>query len=423
VAAAGSLWVRNGEGGGELLRVDPVTERVLARFAPVDQVVAVGRGFVWALSFEPGSGGRLVRIDTETSEVVPLAAPPDASADFAVAGGAVWASGPQDGTIVRLDPVTGQETGRIHVVPAPAPLAAGAGSLWVANERDGAVVRYDLSTGRVETIPVGGAPSDLVFARGSIWVAVDGSVQPAAAERVGVAPLDGCGRGNRPAAPVSEAAVAAAAVTAEYRFDSSLVNSVGVAPPLVEIGDRPGGFAEERVVGRRRTVLRFARGGGLLLAPAAGVVDTGEYTIELLFRLDRLGGWRKLIDFEGGTADSGLYSCDGRLNLFPAALASRPTIERGSYAHVVLTRDTSETVAGYVDGVRQFAFLDADGLALIDGNDTLRFFSDDSETSGRESSGGAVSLIRLYDGPLTESEVARACAELLGRRCRSSGEA
>jgi hypothetical protein len=173
-AAAGSVWVRNGEGSGGVLRVDPVTGRILADFssASVDQVVAAGRGFVWALAGTWGDNPHLARIDTETNAVSPLDAPDWPWLDFAVADGAVWASGPQPGTIVRLDPVTGEVEGEIDVVPSPSPIAGGGGAVWAANRNDGTVARYDIATRRVRSIDVGGIPTDLVVARGSVWVAV-----------------------------------------------------------------------------------------------------------------------------------------------------------------------------------------------------------------------------------------------------------
>ncbi len=124
-----------------------------------------------------GTNPGLVRIDTETNAVAPLGDAPGwpwLDYDFAVADGALWASGPQPGTIVRLDPVTGEVEGEIDVVPSPGPIAAGGGAVWAAaNTRTTArVARYDIATGRVERIVVGGTPSDLVFARGSVWVAV-----------------------------------------------------------------------------------------------------------------------------------------------------------------------------------------------------------------------------------------------------------
>ena len=183
VAAAGSLWVRIGEGGGSLRRVDPVAGRILADLAPIDHVVAAAPGFVWALDDPWGPNPGLVRIDTETNAVAPLGDAPGwpwLDYDFAVADGALWASGPQPGTIVRLDPVTGEVEGEIDVVPSPGPIAAGGGAVWAASRNDDrvpsssnrTVARYDIETGRVERIVIGGTPSDLVFARGSVWVAV-----------------------------------------------------------------------------------------------------------------------------------------------------------------------------------------------------------------------------------------------------------
>jgi hypothetical protein len=181
VAAAGSLWVRVGEGGGSLRRVDPVGGRRLADLAPLDHVVAAGPGFVWALDDPWGPNPGLVRIDTETNAVAPLGDAPGwpwLDYSFAVADGALWASGAQPGTIVRLDPVTGEVEGEIDVVPSqsPGPIAGGGGAVWAANRNDGTVVRYDVETGRVQRIVVGGTPSDLVFARGSVWVSVPGQL-------------------------------------------------------------------------------------------------------------------------------------------------------------------------------------------------------------------------------------------------------
>ena len=143
--------------------------------------MASGTGFVWGIrpmrdpdysEFATGDD-ILVRIDTETNETVRVGALGFEWADFAVAAGAVWASSPEDGTIVRLDPLTGEETQRIRVGREPGALAAGAGAVWAAISREGTVARYDIATGRVETIEVGGTPNDLVYAGGSLWVAVD----------------------------------------------------------------------------------------------------------------------------------------------------------------------------------------------------------------------------------------------------------
>ena len=205
-------------------------------------------------------------------------------------------------------------------------------------------------------------------------------------------------------------AVTVPAATADYRFQGSLGSMVGVAPDLVEIGEGTGAFTDEGMIGR--AVLSFARGSGLSLSPTTGVIEGTEYTIEILFRFDRLDGYRKIIDFKDGSNDDGLYVLDGCLNFYPRRPRSSIPIEADSYVQVVLTRDSSARVVGYVDGIRQFVFRDTAALAEI-ASETLRFFVDDSVTGGDEYSSGAVSQIRLYDRPLSANEVAAlACAEI-----------
>jgi serine/threonine-protein kinase len=177
VAAGGSLW---GSSRSALLRVDPATERVLARIDGVGSVLAAGKGFLWANRDEAGSDLRgLVVIDPQTNEAAHLGLLESSWSEFAVADGAVWASR-HDGAIVRLDPATGEEKARIRlwrkhgpIVTDWAPIAAGGGAVWAASHLQGTVARYDLATGRIEKIDVGGMPSDLVVARGSVWVAVE----------------------------------------------------------------------------------------------------------------------------------------------------------------------------------------------------------------------------------------------------------
>lgn len=198
-------------------------------------------------------------------------------------------------------------------------------------------------------------------------------------------------------------------VTADYRFESSLADSVGAATELTAIGAPGAVFIDEAVLGQTRPVLTFDRGGGLELTPASVAIGS-EYTIELVFRFDRLEGYAKILDFNNATADSGLYSLDGRMDFFPVATGLGTVVEVDSYARVVLTRDATDNVVAYVNGARQLSFRDTGDIAVIDANNTLRIFSDDTVTAD-EDSGGAVSRIRLYDGPLSASAVAALAAE------------
>jgi hypothetical protein len=210
------------------------------------------------------------------------------------------------------------------------------------------------------------------------------------------------------AAPDPAEAVPAA--TADYYFQSSLESSLGTAPDLVEVERGSSVFTVDGRTGT--TVLRFAGGRGLALAPTTRVIRSSGYSIEVLFRFDLLDGYRKVIDFKNGSADDGLYVLDGCLTFFPKEQDALTKIGSDSYVQIVLTRDVADRVVGYVDGVRQFAFNDRGGIAKIGGSDSLRFFVDDVTTT-REWSSGAVSQIRLFDQALTANEVALlACTEL-----------
>jgi Concanavalin A-like lectin/glucanases superfamily len=258
------------------------------------------------------------------------------------------------------------------------------------------------------------ARPDLVAAVGREGVRTDPEAPPLASPRPAATQPGQPGPcstdGSRVELLTQPQAVTVPAATADYRFQGSLGSRVGAAPDLVEIGDGISAFTDEGMIGR--AVLSFARGTGLSLSPTNGVIDGTEYTIEVLFRFDRLDGYRKIIDFKDGSDDDGLYVLDGCLNFYPRRPRSSSPIEADSYVQVVLTRDPSARVVGYVDGIRRFAFRDTAALAEI-ASETLRFFVDDSVTGGDEYSSGAVSQIRLFDRPLTANEVAAlACAEI-----------
>ena len=113
-------------------------------------------------------------------------------------------------------------------------------------------------------------------------------------------------------------------------------------------------------------------------------------------------GYRRILDFKNGTADTGLYVLGGKLSFYSVAEAPSSSVAVNTFVQVVLTRDAAKKVIGYVNGVKQLEFTDSSDLGLIDNNNTLRFFKDNNF----EASAGSVARIRLYNGPLSASEVA-----------------
>jgi hypothetical protein len=200
------------------------------------------------------------------------------------------------------------------------------------------------------------------------------------------------------------------APTADYKFNNTLSSSVAGAPALTNLGPGTNTFVTDSVDGVSHTVLSYPKDNGVQLDPTTGVTANGIYTIATLVRIDNIGGYVRLLDFKNGTSDDGLYQLNGELVMYPVASGSAspaPMVD-GSYEMVVLTRDSTGTVTAYVNGVQQFTYDDsASQLAVIDSNNTMRFFRDnDSGGATGEDSSGAVSRIEVFNSALSSTDVA-----------------
>lgn len=201
----------------------------------------------------------------------------------------------------------------------------------------------------------------------------------------------------------------AATLRAEYRFRDSLASEVAGAPALANIG-AGNRFAFERVDGLgRHRVLRFPEGNGLSLA-TRGLVNPTNNSVVVVFRFAETEGYRRILDFTEGTADTGLYNLNGKLEIYGAHASSEGIVfGAGTYTQVALTTaaaaEGSEQATAYVNGVQVAAGNVPSGLDLRPG--VLRFFRDNTRGSfpGEESS-GAVSCVLVYDGTLSADEVA-----------------
>jgi hypothetical protein len=223
-------------------------------------------------------------------------------------------------------------------------------------------------------------------------------------------------------AGVAVALLAAACVptpptpNADYQFyawrDGFRPLSCAATPALalVPIGSADADDAEwlrvvESVDGVNEHVGTFSHGAGYMLSDTTGEVPTDAYSIVMLFRLSEIGGYDRLIDFKNGTADSGLYLQAGFLRFHPLSGLGSKVIANNEYAQVVVTRAADGVVQGFVDGVQQWQFTDTTGDGLISPN-TLRFFLDNSSGGvTTEHSAGAVARIRLFNRPLSRTEI------------------
>lgn len=209
------------------------------------------------------------------------------------------------------------------------------------------------------------------------------------------------------------ASASAATLRAEYRFQGDLASEVTGAPALANLG-QGNRFALERIDGLDRQVLAFPEGNGLSLT-TMGLVDPANHSVVVVFRLAETLGYRRIIDFTGGTSDDGLYNLNGKVVLYGGGAASQGIVLGDSFTQLTLTNaalaEDAERATAYVNGVEVATARASRGFDLRSG--VLRFFQDN--TSGPatgEEAGGAVSCILVYDGVLTTAEVRQVASDL-----------
>lgn len=208
---------------------------------------------------------------------------------------------------------------------------------------------------------------------------------------------------------------------ADYRFNHSLLDSLGQAPALVPsvVGD--GSFVPVTLDGVLTTARMFSEGAGFLL-DVEDVLPGQPYTIALLVRLDQTDSYAKIVDTKALQWDSGLYAVDESLYVYPSDV--NPPVGvflPDTWHHVVMTRSETGTVSAYLDGVVQMSFDDSvSNHVLISPDRLLAFFKDDEMTSG-EQSAGRVARIRLFDTALSPGQVADLEIDRVGDKVFASG--
>lgn len=197
----------------------------------------------------------------------------------------------------------------------------------------------------------------------------------------------------------------AATLIGNYQFQGTRSSSVP-GPALTDIA---GGnaFQTENVMGTSRQVLSFPRHSGVQMTPSVGTGSV-PYSVVSTFRLDQIAtnpdsSWVRILDQSNATADAGFYSYQGMADYYPDVITevTSPNVvfTDNVYVTVAITSLPPALSRMYVNGV--LAVSAPESLPVV--NDTLRLFKDNSDT---EESGGAVSCVRVYQGALTDAEVA-----------------
>jgi hypothetical protein len=167
----------------------------------------------------------------------------------------------------------------------------------------------------------------------------------------------------------------------------------------------------------------FAAGSSLGLS---NVLTDNDYSIDLSFSFSELSAYRRIVAFKSPDSDNGFYTRssaaagtpgvpDAALNFYRGAGYASLYVEGASNVvvlntptRVTLTRSSAGMVTGYVNGVQQFSFDDANGQALFTGPGAIaRFFDDENQV---EDPTGIASYIRIYDTALDGAQVAALAA-------------
>ena len=162
-----ALWAL---GSDEVVRIDPSSRHVTDVIPTGGLDLSIGSGKVWVLT----PLGQVVPIDAKTRKVGrPVPVPGDNPVALAVGDGVLWLVD-RGGTVAKL-PIGGQfGIEQATVGDRPNAVAVGAGAVWVANYGDGTISRIDPDTNEVQTIVVGGHPTQIAIdSEGSLWIVTE----------------------------------------------------------------------------------------------------------------------------------------------------------------------------------------------------------------------------------------------------------
>ena len=263
IAASGSLWASLGR--EEIVRIDPETNRIVARIQPGGVGLAAGFGAVWAFDI---LAGEVLRIDSATNRVTRRIQVGGLPTGIAVGHGSLWVANQLDSTVSRISPETGRTVARIQLDLGgiwPGAILATSDAVWAVAGNGNVVNRIRPETSTVDLrIPIRGARA-ITVARGSVWVGVADS-----ASLVRIAN----GKAVRVAVPGRRA----------NAYGPQLAGGTALWLAV------PGSVARVGSLGGREPSLRFPAHHYLSAIAVAGDIWVADQTAEHILRLEITGG-------------------------------------------------------------------------------------------------------------------------------------
>ncbi len=168
---ASAVWTTN-YGGSEIVRVDPIANEVLSTFPfPGPDGIAKDDGNLIVASHDGLFVARVNSADGEILDQVDVQGKPTAVAVTTNFG--IWAAIFDTGELVRIDSDSFEIVERVIVGAGPVGLTVHEGLAWVANHEEDTIAVVDLETAEVlETIAVGAGPTEVAVQGDYAWVTV-----------------------------------------------------------------------------------------------------------------------------------------------------------------------------------------------------------------------------------------------------------
>jgi len=218
------------------------------------------------------------------------------------------------------------------------------------------------------------------------------------------------------------AGVACAGVLkAEYLFDNTFTSTLAGAPALSAVDPNATNvFLTDTVFSQSRSV--YATNGtassqaGLTL-DTTGLISPTDYSVEMVLGVSGgYGAYMRLL--QTGTNDNGLYiDLNGKLNTYASGSNPGLAFSLNTYHHLVVTVSGGGLTQVWLDGALSHT-LSTSVLNITAPGDILSFFIDELA----EFTNARTALIRLWDAPLTASEVGALASDPLPSRVVSVPE-
>lgn len=218
----------------------------------------------------------------------------------------------------------------------------------------------------------------------------------------------------------TSAAHALPVAVATWDFNGTLAANEGGVPALTAINPLgTNAFVTDTVFGVSRTVYQFNgnnfpvnQQAGVSVATAGLLASANAYSVDMIFKFNSpdVTSWESILNTSNRTSDNAFYVEPGHtLQVYP--VGNGPNIfTRDIYHRISLTNSGAGHVTAYFDGVFQFDLttnvMDFTTYGLANPNNVMTFFADNVQGGGQgEYASGAVALIRLFNGELSQTDV------------------